>query len=157
MWEGVRKSGGTMIMSSHGSQETILVIRPRPKTGGGQTNVFRRDGQGAEQLIFERDYTGNHNWAQDLVPLIQDAVAQGIDKVVVDLAEVTWMNSTGLGILMSLYSIISKAGGKTALANPSSKITNILKVTKLDRQLSIGQSLDEAIGFFVEADGSPGP
>jgi anti-sigma B factor antagonist len=143
-----------MIMSSHGNQATILVIRPRPQTGGGQTNVFRRDAQGAEQLIFERDYTGNHNWAQDLIPLIQDAVAQGMDKVVIDLVEVSWMNSTGLGILMSLYSIISKAGGKTALANPSSKISNILKVTKLDRQLSIGQSLDEAIGFFDEAGGN---
>ena len=48
-------------------------------------------------------------------------------------------------------SIISKAGGQTTLANPSSKITNLLKVTKLDRQLSIGQSVDEAIGFFDDA------
>jgi anti-sigma B factor antagonist len=141
-------------MTTHGNQESILVIRPRPKTGGGQTNVFRLDAQGAEHLVFERDYSGNHNWSEDLVPVIEDAVAKGIDKVVVDLVEVTWMNSTGLGTLMSLYSIISKAGGKTTLANPSSKITNILKVTKLDRQLSVGQSLEEAIGFFDQAGGN---
>jgi anti-sigma B factor antagonist len=141
-------------MSTQGNQESILVIRPRPKTGGGQTNVFRLDAQGTEHLVFERDYSGNHNWSEDLVPVIRDAVAKGIDKVVVDLIELTWMNSTGLGTLMSLYSIISKAGGKTTLANPSTKIASILKVTKLDRQFSIGQSLDEAIGYFFEAGGN---
>jgi anti-sigma B factor antagonist len=141
-------------MTTHGNQESILVIRPRPKTGGGQTNVFRLDAQGTEHRVFECDYSGSQNWAQDLVPVIEDAVAKGIDKVVVDLVEVTWMSSTGLGILMSLYSIISKAGGKTTLANPSTKIASILKVTKLDRQLSVGQSLEEAIGFFDQAGGN---
>jgi len=133
-------------MSSEGSQLVIVVIRPRPKVGGGQTDVLHLDSLGEVSLVSHHDYPGNQNWSEDLSQVLEDSFDAGLDKVIIDLVDVKWVNSTGLGILMSLYREIENGGGTVAIANPSPKVAGLFKVTKLDRYFRIADSLDEAVG-----------
>ena len=132
-------------MSSEGNPLFFVIIRPRPKIGGGQTDVIHLDSLGKERLVSRHEYPGNLNWSEDLSQVLKDSFEEGLDKFIIDLVEVKWVNSTGLGILMSLYREIESAGGIVAVANPSPKVVGLFKVTKLDRYFRIGNSLDEAV------------
>jgi anti-sigma B factor antagonist len=63
---------------------------------------------------------------------IQEALRQGGRKILFDLGELTWVNSTGLGILISAHINASNLGGKVGLARVSRRIESILAVTRLD-------------------------
>ena len=79
---------------------------------------------------------------------IQSLVAAGKSKVVVNLKSVNWMNSTGLGVLISGFSLLDKGGGKMRLLHVSERIASLLEITKLS---SIFQSYDDeaaAVGSF---------
>ncbi len=56
---------------------------------------------------------------------------EGKLNVVVNLARVRIMNSSGLGMLISAMTSMRKAGGDLRLSNPASKIRSLLVITKL--------------------------
>ena len=59
------------------------------------------------------------------------ALAQGFKKLLVDLAEVTWVNSTGLGILISAHIASTQQGGRIVMARVSRRIESIFAITRL--------------------------
>ncbi len=52
-------------------------------------------------------------------------------KLIIDLRNVEWMNSSGLGILIGVITTLKNNGGKLALTHVSERIKNLLKITKL--------------------------
>ena len=135
-------------MASNGGQQIFLVIRHHATTGGGRTEVLHREPGGREHPVFQHDSQASDNWAEDLDPTLQDSLGRGIVRTILDLADVEWVNSTGLGVIMSLCSRIEKGGGTVVLANPSPKVANILKVTKLDRHFTIVDSVAAAVEHY---------
>ncbi|UCF63842.1 MAG: STAS domain-containing protein [bacterium] len=81
---------------------------------------------------------------------IKGLMADGIKKVVVDLAKVKWMNSSGLGVLMSSWGSLRKEGGNMKLANISEKINSLLMITQLMQFFETYQSVDRALASFSE-------
>jgi anti-sigma B factor antagonist len=69
-------------------------------------------------------------------------------KVVIDLAGVEWMNSTGLGILIQGYTTLRKSDGQLKLARVTDKIRSLLTITKLSPIFDAYESVDEAIRSF---------
>lgn len=69
-------------------------------------------------------------------------------KVVIDLLNVEWMNSSGLGILIGAATILRNNNGQLILANVSDRIQNLLKITKLSGMFQTNDSLDKAINSF---------
>ena len=69
-------------------------------------------------------------------------------KIVIDLSRVDWMNSTGLGILISGYSTLRNHEGQLKLANVTDKIHSLLVITKLVTVFDSYDSLEAAIGSF---------
>jgi len=69
-------------------------------------------------------------------------------RVVVDLGKVTWVNSTGLGILISGYSTLKRSNGEMKLLNVSERIESIFMVTKLYSVFESFKDEREAIASF---------
>jgi anti-sigma B factor antagonist len=69
-------------------------------------------------------------------------------RVIVDLRNVTWINSTGLGILISGYSTLKRSNGEMKLVNVSDRIDSIFMVTKLYSVFDAFKSEQEAIASF---------
>jgi anti-sigma B factor antagonist len=69
-------------------------------------------------------------------------------KVVIDLSEVDWMNSSGLGILIGAVSLYKNNDGQLRIINVSDRIQNLLKITKLAGIFETSNSLEEAISSF---------
>jgi anti-sigma B factor antagonist len=61
---------------------------------------------------------------------IHEYMSQNKKNIVVDLAKVDWMNSVGLGMLISALTTVKAAGGRLVLANIT-KIESILTITRL--------------------------
>ncbi len=79
---------------------------------------------------------------------LHEFIDQNKKKVVIDLAKVDWMNSTGLGILISGLTTLRNNGGELKLANVTQKIKSLLTITKLITVFESFDSLDEAVASF---------
>ncbi|MGQ9632186.1 MAG: STAS domain-containing protein [bacterium] len=79
---------------------------------------------------------------------IKDLIKQGRKKVIVDLSKVTYMDSSGLGVLVGSLKNLRKVGGSLKIAEINPAIANIFEITKLDSFFDIYKTLDEAKGTF---------
>ena len=72
------------------------------------------------------------------------AAAQLSGRVVVDLSAVTFLDSTGLGVLMGSFKHIS-AQGSMCLVGPTGLVAKVLSITRLDEFIPIHTDLDAAL------------
>ena len=81
---------------------------------------------------------------------VKSLIADGLTKVVIDIKGVKWMNSSGLGVLMSCMSSLQSQGGKLKLSNVTDKVKSILMITKLSSIFDTYESADRAVAKFKE-------
>ena len=80
--------------------------------------------------------------------LIKELIAEDKKNILVNLARVNWINSTGLGILIAGYTSVRDAQGDFKLLNVSDRIESILMVTKLAGIFDSFDDKDEALASF---------
>jgi anti-sigma B factor antagonist len=79
---------------------------------------------------------------------IQSLLAAGKNNVLVNLENVKWVNSTGLGVLIAGFRTVEMHGGKLKLLHVSERILSLLSITKLSSKFELFQSEDEAVASF---------
>lgn len=79
---------------------------------------------------------------------LHDMIKQNKKKVIIDLSRVDWMNSTGLGILISGLTTLRNNGGELKLCSVTEKIQSLLTITKLITVFETFDSADQAIASF---------
>ena len=70
---------------------------------------------------------------------------QGNKKLIVDLADVTYLNSSAIGTLVSGHTTYLNRQGKFILCNVNKSITNIFIVTKLSTIFTVADKREDAI------------
>ena len=86
--------------------------------------------------------------AIDVRKQLAEAVAAGHRRLVIDLAGVEFIDSTGLGSLVSGLKATRVAGGDLRLARPAEQARTILKLTTLDRVLKPYATTEEALAGY---------
>lgn len=81
---------------------------------------------------------------------LHQLVDKGKTKVVADLANVSWMNSSGLGILIGGLTTLRNNKGDLKLANVTERIQSLLIITKLITIFETFEKLEDAINSFKE-------
>ena len=76
---------------------------------------------------------------------IEQVVDGGARRLVVDLADVSFMDSSGLSVLVAGFKGMREAGGEMVVVCPNTSIAKIFSITGLDRVFSIHPSLAEAL------------
>ena len=79
---------------------------------------------------------------------LHDLVEKGSKNVVADLSQENWMNSSGLGILISALTTTRNAGGELKIAAATEKIKKLLTITKLTNVFTLYPTVDEAVASF---------
>jgi anti-sigma B factor antagonist len=69
--------------------------------------------------------------ADDFKEVIKKLMTEGCKKILVNLEDVPWVNSTGLGILIAGYTSLKRDGGTLKLLNVTDRIQSILMITRL--------------------------
>ena len=69
-------------------------------------------------------------------------------KIVADLGNVSWMNSSGLGILIGGLTTMRNSGGDLKLANITDRIQSLLMITKLLTVFETFETTEKAVDSF---------
>jgi anti-sigma B factor antagonist len=79
---------------------------------------------------------------------LQELIALGRKKVVIDLSKTEWMNSRGLGILISGLTTMRNNSGELKIAALTQKVRSIMVMTRLITAFDNYEMVEEAIGSF---------
>ena len=83
---------------------------------------------------------------------IFQAIEEENTKIIVDMANVKWMNSSGLGMLMGALTTLRSSGGEMYLINVSDRVRRPVEVTRLDSVLKMFSTFEEAAAGFMEGE-----
>ena len=81
---------------------------------------------------------------------IRGLLNDGVNKVVIDLGGVKWINSSGLGVLMAAMTTLKNAEGQLKLANVTEKVESLLMITQLMRIFETYDSVERAVSAMTE-------
>lgn len=75
-------------------------------------------------------------------------VDRGYDKLIIDLSDVTYLNSTALGVLVSAHTTYAKKGWQVKLTGMNKSIDSIFVITKLTLVFDVCESREAAMKSF---------
>jgi anti-sigma B factor antagonist len=90
--------------------------------------------------------------SQQIVMTLVDEFDQGHHWLLVNCAELTFVDSSGIGDLLAAHAAIMRRGGIVRVLNPTRTLRDALERTRLDSVLDIYQDEAAAIASFNEAD-----
>jgi anti-sigma B factor antagonist len=79
---------------------------------------------------------------------VNSLVNQGHRKIVLNLAEVPYIDSAGLGEIVRTYTTVSRQGGNLKLLNLTKRITDLLSITKLLTVFETFDAENDAVRSF---------
>ena len=80
--------------------------------------------------------------------VIANAVSAGKTNVLLDLSQVTTIDSSGIGELVGSYTTVTNRGGKLKLLHLPAKLNELLHVTQLITVFEVYEDEKEALGSF---------
>ncbi len=82
--------------------------------------------------------------APKLREVVQEAVSAGYKRIVVNLAETSFMDSSGLGALIGCLKLARQAGGDLRIACVQPQVLMVLELTSMNRVLTPHPTAEEA-------------
>ncbi|HAA11023.1 MAG TPA: anti-anti-sigma factor [Cytophagales bacterium] len=101
-------------------------------------------------LGIEGDLIGE-NSGPELMEKANDHVLNGITLCAIDISQVRYINSSGLGVFIALLTKFRNEGGEVVLINPSDKVKQTLLITKLTSIFTIVADETEAADNLKQA------
>ena len=83
--------------------------------------------------------------SQELQWQIEELMGKGEKKLVLDLADLKYMDSTGLGLVVYCSGKLREGGGHLYVAGANSTIQHLFEITHVDRALSLYATVEEAV------------
>jgi anti-sigma B factor antagonist len=80
---------------------------------------------------------------------VRDVLSKGSKNIVLNLADVSYIDSSGLGELVSAYTSVKNSGGELKLLNLTSKVHDLLQITKLYTVFDVKDDEASAIAGFA--------
>jgi anti-sigma B factor antagonist len=80
--------------------------------------------------------------------LITELLSKGDRKIILDLADVNYIDSSGLGTLVSSFATARRQGGELKLVKLSDKVDDLMEVTRLYTVFDIADNEEEALQSF---------
>ena len=88
--------------------------------------------------------------AIDLMDAFDDLLKRERNRVVVDMAEFGYMNSTGLNVLIQILTKARKSGGEAVISSVPENIRSLMLITKLNSIFTVVDNKQEAEKFLLK-------
>lgn len=82
---------------------------------------------------------------QEMGEAVRGALAGGARKVLINMEKVAYLDSSGIGELVSCYAAIKNRQGELRVCSMNSKVTNLIKMTSLFAVFSVHDTEDDAL------------
>jgi anti-sigma B factor antagonist len=83
-----------------------------------------------------------------LLDEVDTVIKNNENKILLNLADLKYLNSSGLNVIINILTRARKSGGDVAICNVNKKITELLVITKLNNVFNVCESVDEAIAIL---------
>lgn len=90
----------------------------------------------------------DRNQASVMMEEVEENISKNENKIVLNLVELRYINSSGLNILINILTKARKSGGDVAICCVNKKITELLLITKLNSVFNVCDSIDKAIAVL---------
>lgn len=90
------------------------------------------------------DLIGEDN-GSSLLELATDAIQQQVVTCIIDISKLRYINSSGIGVLITILTKFRNKGGEVYLMSPSENVQKLLVITKLNAIFHIIQNEDEVL------------
>jgi anti-sigma B factor antagonist len=95
-------------------------------------------------LVLSGELIDKHQ-ANDLIKRVDELLVEGKNKLIIDLSDLKYMNSSGLNVLIQLLTKTRTNGGESVIFNVSKKVNDLLVLTKLNTLFKVADSKEAAI------------
>jgi anti-sigma B factor antagonist len=89
--------------------------------------------------------------SQQLIELVNNSINETKLLCAIDLSQVRFINSSGIGVLVSLLTKFRNRGGEMVLINPSEQIRKLLIITKLNNIFTVKETDEAAANFLIQS------
>ena len=86
----------------------------------------------------------DRNQATQMLAEIDSSIDAGDNKILLNLVDLKYINSSGLNVLINILTKARKSGGDVAICNVNKKITELLVITKLNSVFNVSDSVEKA-------------
>lgn len=100
--------------------------------------------ENAQFLHIQGDLIGDE-LGPKLVEIVTNAVNDKVKHFVIDLKEVRYISSSGIGVLITMLTKMRNSGGEVYLTSPSEHVQKLLIITKLNNIFKVFDSIEEVI------------
>lgn len=83
--------------------------------------------------------------------LLESTVESGVDYLLVDCSQLTYISSAGIGVILSLYHLCLLSQTCLTLCSMQPKIKNVFEVLGMDRILNVAVTQEEAMAVAAAA------
>jgi anti-sigma B factor antagonist len=80
--------------------------------------------------------------------LVREKLGSGHKKIVMNMLGINYIDSTGLGELVSAYRLVKSEGGELKLLNLNKKVSDLLQITRLYAVFDIHNDEAQAVASF---------
>ena len=99
---------------------------------------------GVLKLNFSGDLIGENN-GSEVVELANDAISNGVTHCLLNISDVRYINSSGIGVLITLLTKFRNQNGELYIIKPSEHVNKLLIMTKLQAIFNIAETEEEAL------------
>lgn len=96
----------------------------------------------ANYLHIQGDLIGDEVGPK-LVEIVSDSIQEGAKTFVIDLSEVRYISSSGIGLLITMLTKMRNVGGEVYLTSPSEHVKKLLIITKLNNIFTVYDSVED--------------
>ena len=88
--------------------------------------------------------------------LVRDLLSEGHKKILFNLGDVTYIDSSGLGSLVSAFTSVRKQDGELKLLNLANKVQDVMQITKLYTVFDVMHDEAEGVKSFGQSAAATG-
>jgi anti-sigma B factor antagonist len=125
------------------------MIRGVSDRKGMRMNIIERTINDVTVLDLEGNFALDEN--ARFRKYVAGAIDAGVRKLIVNLARVKYMDSSGLGELISCYTALQRLNGHVKLLHLNNRLQYLLAITKLDSVFESFDSEPAAVSSFVQS------
>jgi len=95
-------------------------------------------------ISLSGDLIGENNSAT-VIGVVAESLEKKVRTCIVDISDLRYINSSGIGLLITILTKFRNKGGEVYLMKPSESVQKLLVITKLNAIFQIIQSADEVL------------
>jgi len=109
---------------------------------------LKTEASGKQMVIFVREERLDAHNSEELKAEMNRLFAAGSKDLIVDLKEVRFIDSSGLGVLVSGFKNASTLQGSIKLSGLQTQVKSMFELTRLHRVFDIFQTVDDALESY---------